>query len=295
MKKLLILLLLAKCLPGFCQDELKLFTGDFDQAIDSAKMIDKDIFLITRSLSCHVFEQFKAILTDDKESIAFLNTNFLVYEYDMDNASDDEKKRMKKYYHSWRGFPQLYFIDKNEKLISDLLYPLKIEHKRQLEIWKDYKNIETDWEKIKHSKNNKTIDYNELIDYITYRQIKYSSFDLIQIKNILDTYFNNLDSAQYCKEQNWDLIQKYVTIFSNPEIFDLVAKYKSDFQKNIGDSIISSYLSYNYLRNIDWRKPEKVEKIASSYPYNSVPEAINAIEAYRKNKKVQSLIQFPKN
>ena len=91
------------------------------------------------------------------------------------------------------------------------------------------------------------------------------------------------------------MIQKYVTIFSNPEIFDLVAKYKSHFQKNIGDSIISSYLSYNYLRNIDWRKPEKVEKIASSYPYNSVPEAINAIETYRKNKKVQSLIQFPKN
>lgn len=167
MKKLLILLLLAKCLAGFCQEELKLFTGSFDQAIDSAKKTDKDIFLITRSLSCHVFGKFKAILTVDKESIAFLNTNFLVYEYDMDNASDDEKKRMKKYYHSWRNFPQLYFIDKNEKLISDLLYPLKIEHNRQLEIWKDYKNIETDWEEIKHSKNNKTIDYNELIDYIT--------------------------------------------------------------------------------------------------------------------------------
>ncbi len=36
-------------------------------------------------------------------------------------------------------------------------------------------------------KNIKPIGYNELIYYITYRQIKYSSSDLIQIKNILDT------------------------------------------------------------------------------------------------------------
>lgn len=291
MKRILILLLLAICLSGFSQEELRLFTGDFDQALDSAKKIDRDIFLITRSLSCHVFEKFKRILTDDKESIDFLNTNFIIYEYDMDKAFNDEKKRMKKYYHSWRGYPQLYFIDKNEELISDLNYPLTIEHKRQLEIWKDYKNIESNWEEIKHLKKNKTINYNDLNKYLAYRKMKYSSFNLIQIKNILDTYFRNLDSIQLCKEQNWDLIQKYITIHSNPEIFDLIVKNRLHFQNIIGDSIVSSYLSYNYQIYIDWAKPEKVEEIALRYPYNSVPEAINAIETYRRKKMLQPLVQ----
>lgn len=295
MKIILIVLLLAQSLTGISQEELKLFTGDFDQAIDSAQKLDKDIFLITRSNSCHVFEKFQDIITNDKEIIEFLNANLIVYEYDMDKASDDEKKSMKKYYHWWLGFPQLYFIDKNEKLISDISYSLAIEQNRQLEIWKTYKSIEADWKEIKQLKKSKTINYYDLDKYITYRQIKYNPFDLIQIKNILDTYFENLDSTQYSTVQNWELIQKYVTIHSNPEIFDLVAKYKSNFQENIGDSVISEFLSDNYQRDINWRKPEKVDKLAEKYPYNSVPEAIKAIETYRKNKEIQSLINYSKN
>jgi len=292
MKRILIVLLLVKSLTGFSQEELNLFSGNFDQALDSAKNFNKDIFLITRSFNCQVFEKFNTILTSDKESIEFLNANLIVYEYDMDKASDAEKKRMKKYYHSWRGFPQLYFIDKNENLISDLAYSLNIDQRQQLEIWKDYKNIEFNWKKIKRFKNNKSIDYNNLNEFLTYRQIKYSSFDLIQINNVLDKYFKNLDSTLYSTKQNWDLIQKYVAIYSNPKIFDLVAKYKSDFQKNIGDSVISEYLLSNYQSYIDLRKPKKVDKIAEKYPYNSVPEAIKAIEIYRRNKKIQSLIQY---
>jgi hypothetical protein len=292
MKRLFIVLMLVQSLTGFGQEELKLVTSDFDLVLDSAKKLDKDIFLITRSFKCHVFEKFKTILTNDKVSIKYLNANFIIYEYDMDKASDDEKKRMRKYYHSWRGFPQLYFIDKNEKLISDLDYPLRIEQQEHLEIWKDYRNIETNWKRIKHLNKCKNFDYDELKQYLTYRQIKYSSFDLIQIKNILDKYFENLDSINYSTKQNWDLIQKYITIYSNPEIFDLVAKHKSDFQKNIGDSIIYNYLSYNYLKYIDWRKPEKVDKIAKKYPYNTIPEAIGAIEIYKKSKNIQSLIEY---
>ena len=144
MKGFLILSLLIQGLIASGQEKLILFTGNFDQAIDSAKKVDMDILLITKSLSCQVFESFKKRLINDNESIEFLNTSLIVFEYDMDNATDNVKKKMKKYYHSWRGFPQLYFIDKNEKLISDLTYPLSIEQKQQLEIWKNYRNIEQD-------------------------------------------------------------------------------------------------------------------------------------------------------
>lgn len=206
----LILSLFTHGLIACGQEKIILSTGNFDQVIDSAKKVDKDIFLITKSLSCHVFEQFKERLIKDNESIAFLNANLIVCEYDMDNASDNVRKRMKKYYHSWRGFPQLYFIDKNEQLISDLTYPLSIDQHQQLEIWKNYKNIEHDWKRIKRLKNKKSIDYNSLIEFITYRQIKYSSFDLIQIKKVLDKYFRSVNSTQYFSSQNWSLINKYM-------------------------------------------------------------------------------------
>lgn len=284
MKYLLIILLVCANMQGFGQTTLKIFDGNFEQALDLAQKVDKDIFLITKSLSCHVFEKFETRLTSDLESVKFLNENFIVYLYDKDNTTEEEDKLMKNYYHSWRGFPQLYFIDKDENLISDIIYPLKIEHEKHLEIWKDYKNIESNWKSIKALKNRKTIDYNSLNDFLIYRQVKYSSFALIQISNVLDKYFKNLDTIQYSSKQNWSLIQKYVTIYSNPDIFDLVAKYKNDFQICYGDSIIVDYLLSNYQQFIYWRKPDKVDKLSVKYPYNSVPEAIQAIEIYRENK-----------
>ena len=295
MKGFLILSLLIQGLIASGQEKLILFTGNFDQAIDSAKKVDMDILLITKSLSCQVFESFKKRLINDNESIEFLNTSLIVFEYDMDNATDNVKKKMKKYYHSWRGFPQLYFIDKNEKLISDLTYPLSIEQKQQLEIWKNYRNIEQDWKRIKCVRKRRTIDYNGLIEFITYRQIKHSSFDLIQIKKVLNKYFRNIDSTQYFSNKNWNLINKYITIYSNPQVFDLVAKYKSDFQKNFGDSVISNYLIENYQRYIYWRKPKVVDKMAKKYPYHSVPEAIQAIDIYRKNNIMRSFIDYSSN
>lgn len=53
-------------------------------------------------------------------------------------------------------------------------------------------------------KNIKPIGYNELIYYITYRQIKYSSSDLIQIKNILDT--QDLIPAPKLLTANWLIV-----------------------------------------------------------------------------------------
>jgi thioredoxin-related protein len=295
MKSVLIVLFLFQHLSGFSQEKLNLFRGSFAQALDSAKKVDKDIFLITKSLTCHVFEEFNARIIANNETIMFLNENFIVFVYDKDKSSEKEDKRMKNYYHSWRGFPQLYFIDKNEKLITDLVYTLSIEQQEQLKIWKTYKSIEKDWKSIKYLRKNKIIDYNDLTDFLTYRQIKYSPFDLIQISGILDKYFKNLDSAQYCSKQNWELIKNYVSLRSNPDIFDLVAKHKTDFQKNYGDSIISDYLLSNYQQDIYWRKPEKVDKIAEKYPYDSIPEAIQAIETYKKNKQIQSLVKDAEN
>lgn len=291
MKRFLVIFLLSQMIDGFSQEKLNLFVGNFDQVIDSAQKFDKDIFLITRSLSCHVFENFKARLISDNESIEFLNAEFIVYEYDMDNAPDVEKKRMKNYYHSWRGFPQIYLIDKNEKIISDIICPLSIEHQKQLEIWKNYNDLESDWARIKSLKRKKNIEYNSLIDFLTYRQIKYSSFELIQISNVLDRYFKCIDSTEYCSKRNWSLIQEYVTIYSNPEIFDLVAIHKNDYQVHHGDSIISDYLLKNYLQFISWRKVEKVDKMSNKYPYNIVPEAIQAIEIYRRNKTIQTIFK----
>ncbi len=49
MNRLLIIIILAQRLTGFGQEELLIFPGDFDQALDPAQKVDKDIFLITIS------------------------------------------------------------------------------------------------------------------------------------------------------------------------------------------------------------------------------------------------------
>jgi thioredoxin-related protein len=291
MKRLIIASFILISLSGFSQSRLKIFSGSFNQAIDSARTLDKDIFFITKSISCPVFEKFKAIVENDDETVEFLNTHFIIYEYDMDKASNVQKKRLKKYYHSWRGFPQLYFIDKDEKLITDLNYPLKINQETHLALWKDYINIESNWERIKKEKRKNEIDFEFLMKYLTYRQIKYNPQDLIQIKNILDKYFKKVSPNEYHLERNWKLFQNYITIYSNPELFDLVARNKLAFQESNGYKIVSDYLLWNYKQYINWRKPEKVEKLAKKYPYNSVLEAKNAIELYRKAKSMQTVIK----
>ena len=142
MKRSIIVILILFYLTGFSNPKLNIFHDSFDQAIDSAKTLNKDIFFITRSLSCPVFEKFETRIDRSEETIEFLNSNFIIFEYDMDNASQIEKKRLKNYYHSWRGFPQLYFIDKNEKLISDMIYSLNFSQQAQLTLWKNYKKGE---------------------------------------------------------------------------------------------------------------------------------------------------------
>ena len=286
MRGLLFVLIISFCQFGFGQNKLLLFEGNFDEALRLAQSQDKDIFFITRSISCPVFEVFKENIGNDKETIEFLNKQFIVFEFDMDNANDVELKRLKKYYHSWRGFPQLYFIDKNEKLISDINYPLNIGIKKNLEIWRNYKNIEASWKSIKIGNKKKVIDFETLNQFLTYRQIKYSSFDLIQIKNSIDKYFKNIDTTLYSDNQHWFIIKNYVTIFSNPEIFDFVARHKSDFQTKNESKEVIEYLQENYKQFINWRKEEGVIKLSKKYPFNTIPEAKEAVDQYIKYKSI---------
>ena len=80
-----------------------------------------------------------------------------------------------------------YFTDKDENLITDITYTLEYSHAENLEIWKDYLSVEENWETIKKEKrNNLTLE--NLKQFLLYRNIKYSPYDLMQIKN-LDFYF----------------------------------------------------------------------------------------------------------
>ena len=133
MKTILISLFLITSFSNFSQNQLHYFKGSFDQALDAAKTQNKDIFFITRSKSCPVFDVFNEEINADEETISYLNEHLIVFEFDMDKASENEIKSLKNYYNSWKGYPQLYFIDKNENLISDITYSLSYNQKQQLE------------------------------------------------------------------------------------------------------------------------------------------------------------------
>ena len=270
-------------ITGFTQENINYFTSDFDSALEEAKKTNKNIFFITRSKSCHVFDVFKENITQDSETIEFLNKEFIVFEFDMDKANENETKRLKKYYHSWRGFPQLYFIDKNEKLISDIVYSLEYNHnhKNNLDVWKNYKTIESDWVKIKHQKrNNLTLE--NLKTFLLYRDIKYSPFCLNQSINAVKKYFKTIDEKKYSNNENWVIFENYITHYSHPELFNFVAQNKNDFQDKIDTKKISNYLSKNYIEMVSWKSKEDRKIALGEYPFNTIPEAKKALENYKE-------------
>jgi len=278
----------------FSQNNLQIFEGCFDSALIKANIQNKNIFFITRSESCPVFGKFRTTIENDKNTYDFLNSEFIVFEYDLDHTSKTDFKRLKKYYHSWRGFPQIYIINKNENIITEILYPLNISQDEQLIAWKEYKTLNNKWKSIKTEKrkrkHNNDIDYDFIYKYVLYRQIIYNSFDCFQIQKILTYYLSNIDTSELVKEQNWELIEKYGTAFSlNHKLIDIIATNKQSFQKNIGDSIISEYLQDKYYSNLLGRKEKKIDKMAKKYPYNTVVEAQEAIQMYKRNKVTQNL------
>ena len=291
MKNTLIILIFLIVCKGFSQDSISYFNGDFDSALKKAKKINKNIFLITRSESCPVFGTFKQSITQDLETIKFLNSEFIVFEFNMDSTNEEETKRLKKYYHSWRGFPQIYFIDKNEKLISDINYNLNYSQKENLDVWRNYMQIESDWKTIKKAKNS-NLTLENLKKFLFYREIKYSPYDLMQMNNVIEEYFKSIAEKNYSDNQNWILFEKYITIYSNPDLFDFVAKNQGSFQKEIDFETVSKYLSRNYYEFVSHKSEEDRNKLASEYPFNSIEEANNALNSYNNIEKIEPIFNL---
>ncbi len=134
MRLIISFLLIFNTICSISQENIHYYSGSFDAALVDAKKNNKDIFFITKSESCHVFDVFTNNINQDLETVKFLNNNFIVFEFNLNKASENEIKRLKKYHHSWRGFPQIYFIDANEELISDIVYTLDYDHIENLNI-----------------------------------------------------------------------------------------------------------------------------------------------------------------
>ena len=291
MKNILIILFLIASFSSFSQQKLQYFEGSFDQALKIAKTQNKDIFFITRSKTCPVFDVFNEEINNHKETVSFLNNQFIVFEFDMDKASESEIKSLKKYYNSWKGYPQLYFMDADENLISDINYSLNYSQQHQLEVWKNYEQIEENWKLIKKNKRT-SLTLENVNQFIFYRQIIYSPYDLMQIQNVIEKYFKSIDDENYSDPENWKLINDHIKYFTNPELFDFVAKNKVDFQKKNDSKKVSGYLAENYYNLYSFKSPEERIKLEKEYPFNTIEEAKEAIALFNKIKPSTTLANF---
>lgn len=296
MRVKIIFLFILISLTCHSQSQLKYFEGTFDQALDLSKENNTDIFLISNNLSfCPSFNKFLNEVENDVETIEFLNSKFIVFGYDLENSSKNDKQRLKKYYRSRGDNHFIYFISKDEKTIAKITYSTINSLDDQLAVWKTYRDFNKEWKSIKKEKRkrkrNNNLDYEFTCKYILYRQIKNSSFDYYQIQNVLTNYIGSIETSQLFNVNNWDLIQKYGTLFSiNLKLTDIIATNKEEFNTSIGDSIISAYLLDKYYRNISGRKENKVNRMAKKYPYNTIDEANQAVDLYRTRKRMQSNI-----
>jgi len=291
MKNILIILFLFASFLSYSQQQLQYYEGSFDQALLAAKNQNKDIFFITRSKSCPTFDVFNEEMNTHNETIAFLNNQFIVFEFDMDKASESEIKSLKKYYNSWKGYPQLYFMDADENLISDINYSLNYSQQQQLEVWKNYEQIEENWKLIKKNKRtNLTLE--NVNQFIFYRQIIYSPYDLMQIQNVIEKYFKSIDEENYSEPENWKLINDHIKYFTNPELFDFVARNKVAFQKKNDSKKVSGYLVENYYNLYTFKSLEKRKQLEQEYPFNTIEEAKGAIELYNRVKPDTTIVNF---
>ena len=276
----------------FSQNNLQIFQGSFDSALIQAKFQNKNIFFITKSESCPVFEKFRIEIDSDSNTFNFLNNEFIIYEWDMDHTSKSDYKRLKKYYHSWRAFPQIYFLTEKESVIAEFCYSIKVKHENQLELWKDYKNTEKEFGKLKKLSKKDSISYEKLWNYISYRDMIYSSFGDIQINKRVSWYFDGIDTVNYALKKNWILFKRHVNLNAlgtNPELFDFVARNKITFQEENGEKEVEDYLFNIYYSNLLGSKEKKIDKMATKYPYNTIEEAQEAIQTYKRNKITQNL------
>lgn len=271
------------------QKKLEIFQGNLDFALQQSRIEKKNIFLITRSETCAFFHIFYKALTNDQEAIDYLNKEFIIYEYDIDKATRAENKRMKKYYHSWRGFPQLYFINENEKLISDIVFSELYTLSEQIVIWRNYKTIEKDWKEIKKVlKRDLTVG--NLKQFLSYRVVKYSPYHMIQMPKLINKYFENLPQKSYSDTENWFLFQKHITIYSNFELFDSVVRNRSDFEQKNDSAVVSNYLAHNFYEYVINMSKEDRERSLNKYPFNTIVEAKNILENFISNKSIKPII-----
>ena len=276
---------------SFAQSNLNIFNGNLDQALIEANNQNKDLFVITKSYGCPVFKTFEENINSHLPTIEYLNNTFLIYIYDKDTTSKEEDKRMKKYFRWYLGFPQLNIIDQHEEKIVEFNYPLQINQDEHLVVWKKYKTFQSDWKQIKKNKKKIGSNYDELIKFLIYRQIDYSAFELYQIKHALARYFKASEPTTYADAKNWILFEKYITLGFNSKEFDLVAQNRNQFQSINGETTVSNYLFENYLNFIKYQKAKKVTKLSKVYPYNTIPEAIKAVDAYWEYHNTEKLPQ----
>lgn len=298
MKNIFIVLFLITKLTGYSQIKLDLFTGDLSKALDTASIIDKNILVINGSNRCGSYINFTENVLTDSSIIFYLNSEFETLLFRADLADKEAKKKMKKYNKTWPGWPQFYVLDSNEKLIADFSYPRYTSNEEFLGILKSYLTIEEEWIKLEKMSKKEQLTLDQLNRFIVYRHLNYSPYEEIHINKQVSKYLNGLNIQDRFKTENWILFKRHIKIRDlgvDKDLFDFVAKNRVEFQKHNGEREVSDYLLINYQNDINWRKPEKVEKIAEKYPYNSIPEAKRAIELYWISKEIQNAIKFTDN
>jgi len=295
MRYLLISTLFLINLNVFSQSGLRLFKGNLDQAFDSAKILNKDVLLIVGSDYCGYYVDFTKYVMSDSNIVSLFNSQFITYLFMADDADKAQKKRFKKYNRSWPGWPQFYFLDSNEKMIANLSYPKYTSNQEFIDLLKSYKVIEHEWNLTKKQSKKGHQSLEQLSRYIKLRDMNYSSFGDIQINKHIAKYFKDSNPEDYSLKKNWVLFKRYVRIQhdlgSDKELFESVVNHRTAFQKENEDEQVSNYLYENFRSDLNWRKEEEVDKMAKMYPYNTVPEAIKAIQSYKESKSLNTIFK----
>jgi thiol-disulfide isomerase/thioredoxin len=228
MKHVAVVLFLVNAFFSFSQTEIQFEKNStLEELKKKAKKEKKLIFIDAYTTWCGPCKWISANIFTDPQVAEYYNKNFINAKFDMEDQGEGTKIGST---YSVMCYPNLLFIDSDGKLVhrtagaeQDPQYYITLgETAKNPE--KRFSAVEAKYRAHPSNPGN----FKEYMAAVSTTCLDYASE--------LDNFLNQLNEADYLKEENWNIIQEYLTDF-NHKTTQYIAKNTTKFSEKFGDQV----------------------------------------------------------
>jgi thiol-disulfide isomerase/thioredoxin len=251
MKHVAVVLFLVNAFISFSQTEIQFEKNStLEELKKKAKKEKKLIFIDAYTTWCGPCKWISANIFTDPQVAEYYNKNFINAKFDMEDQGEGTKIGST---YSVMCYPNLLFIDSDGKLVhrtagaeQDPQYYITLgETAKNPE--KRFSAVEAKYRAHPSNPGN----FKEYMAAVSTTCLDYASE--------LDNFLNQLNEADYLKEENWNIIQEYLTDFNHKTtqyIAKNTAKFSEKFGEEVNDFLFNSIrqTAFDLLNEMDFQE-----------------------------------------